>query len=171
MKQRYIGVLAIALALLMVTAPAATASNSVVNYDSDVAPLPWVSEDITIEAHDMSASSPLAYEADDGSDAMINGRINESVDNPVSYTPTDVEFDAATSAALADVADVVESGGDGETIQAEIYEAADRHDIEIADLFAAGYQLFFDLEEGPKLGPFLAKLDRSFVVDRLRQER
>ena len=95
MKQRYIGVLAIALALLMITAPAATASNSVVNYDSDVAPLPWVSEEITIEAHDMSASSPLAYEADDGSDAMIHGRINESVDNPVSYVPTDVEFDAA----------------------------------------------------------------------------
>ncbi|QSG15575.1 lysine--tRNA ligase [Halapricum desulfuricans] len=83
----------------------------------------------------------------------------------------DIEFDAATSAALADVADVVQSGGDGEDIQAEIYEAADRHGVEVADLFGAGYRLFFDLEEGPKLGPFLAKLDRSFVVDRLRQER
>ena len=82
-----------------------------------------------------------------------------------------VEFDAATAEALEDVADVVQSGGDGEDIQAEIYEAADRHGVEVADLFAAGYRLFFDLEEGPKLGPFLAKLDRAFVVDRLRQER
>ncbi|MFW6018500.1 MAG: class I tRNA ligase family protein, partial [Halapricum sp.] len=83
----------------------------------------------------------------------------------------DVAFDTATTAALEEVADVVESGGDGEAIQAAIYEAAERHGVGVADLFVAGYRLFFDLEEGPKLGPFLAKLDRSFVVDRLRQER
>jgi len=83
----------------------------------------------------------------------------------------DVDFDEATAAALEDVANVVASGGDGDDIQAAIYEAAEDHDIGVADLFSAGYRLFFDLEEGPKLGPFLAKLDRGFVVDRLRRER
>ncbi|MFB6189646.1 MAG: lysine--tRNA ligase [Halapricum sp.] len=83
----------------------------------------------------------------------------------------EVDFDEATEAALEDVADVVAEGGDGEAIQAEIYEAAQRHDVGVGDLFSAGYRLFFDLEEGPKLGPFLAKLDREFVVDRLRRER
>jgi lysyl-tRNA synthetase class 1 len=82
-----------------------------------------------------------------------------------------VEFDDATERALKDVADVVEEGGDGDAIQAEIYEAAERHGVGVSDLFSAGYRLFFDLEEGPKLGPFLAKLDREFVVDRLRRER
>ncbi|QCC50306.1 lysine--tRNA ligase [Halapricum salinum] len=82
-----------------------------------------------------------------------------------------VDFDDATAAALDDVAAVVESGGDGDTIQAAIYEAAEDHDVGVADLFSAGYRLFFDLEEGPKLGPFLAKLDREFVVGRLRQKR
>ncbi|MEF8883221.1 MAG: lysine--tRNA ligase [Halapricum sp.] len=83
----------------------------------------------------------------------------------------EVDFEAATAEALEDVADVVAEGGDGDAIQAEIYDAAERHDIGVADLFSSGYRLFFDLEEGPKLGPFLAKLDQEFVVDRLRQER
>ncbi|WP_302081696.1 lysine--tRNA ligase [Salinibaculum rarum] len=81
------------------------------------------------------------------------------------------EFDADTAAALDDLADFVEAGHDGEAIQGEIYETAKRHDIEIGDFFSAGYRLFFDDEEGPKLGPFLAKLDQEFVVARLRRER
>ena len=82
----------------------------------------------------------------------------------------DVSFDEATEQALDELADFVEEGHDGEAIQGEIYETAKRHDIEVADFFAAGYQLFFDDDEGPKLGPFLGKLDREFVVERLRRE-
>jgi lysyl-tRNA synthetase class 1 len=82
-----------------------------------------------------------------------------------------VEFDPATERALDDLADVVAGGADGEEIQAEIYETARRYDLDVGDFFAAGYRLFFDDEEGPKLGPFLARLDREFVVARLRRER
>ena len=82
----------------------------------------------------------------------------------------DVSFDEATEQALDELAEFVAEGHDGEAIQGEIYETAKRHDIEVADFFAAGYQLFFDDEEGPKLGPFLGKLDRQFVVERLRRE-
>jgi len=81
----------------------------------------------------------------------------------------DVEFDAATERALDDLADFVAAGHDGEAIQAAIYETAERHDLDVGDFFAAGYRLLFDKSEGPKLGPFLAKLDRQFVVDRLRR--
>ncbi|ELY83364.1 lysine--tRNA ligase [Natrinema pallidum] len=81
------------------------------------------------------------------------------------------DFDAETEAALADLADFIEAGHDPEEIQGEIYEAAKRHDIDTGDFFAAGYRLFFDEEQGPKLGPFLAKVDRAFVVGRLRRER
>jgi lysyl-tRNA synthetase class 1 len=81
-----------------------------------------------------------------------------------------VEFDATTAAALDDLADVVESGADGEEIQATIYETARDNDIEVGDFFAAGYRLFFDDTEGPRLGEFLGDLDRSFVVERLRRE-
>ncbi|AGB17353.1 lysyl-tRNA synthetase, archaeal and spirochete [Halovivax ruber XH-70] len=82
------------------------------------------------------------------------------------------DFDDATGAALADLADFVADGGDDpEELQGEIYETAKRHDVPVGDFFAAGYRLFFDDEQGPKLGQFLAKLDRDFVVDRLRRER
>ncbi|MFT4932365.1 MAG: lysyl-tRNA synthetase class 1, partial [Natronomonas sp.] len=82
----------------------------------------------------------------------------------------DVDFDSATEAALDDLAEFVAEGHDGETIQGEIYETARRHDVDVGEFFAAGYRLFFDQPEGPKLGQFLGKLDRDFVVERLRRE-
>ena len=83
----------------------------------------------------------------------------------------EADFDPAVEAGLDDLADFVAAGHDGEAIQGEIYETAKRHDIEMGDFFGAGYRLFFDESEGPQLGQFLAKLDREFVVARLRRER
>ncbi|MDQ2051093.1 lysine--tRNA ligase [Natronolimnohabitans sp. A-GB9] len=83
----------------------------------------------------------------------------------------DHEFDAATEAALEELADFIEEGHEPEEIQGEIYETAKRHDVDVGDFFAAGYRLFFDEDQGPKLGPFLAKVDREFVVARLRREQ
>jgi lysyl-tRNA synthetase class 1 len=82
----------------------------------------------------------------------------------------DVEFDTDTEAALDELADFVAEGHDGERIQSEIYETAKRHDIEISELFQAGYRLLFNDTEGPQLGQFMGKLDREFVVKRLRRE-
>ncbi|SER23188.1 lysine--tRNA ligase [Natrinema salaciae] len=81
------------------------------------------------------------------------------------------EFDAATEAALEELADFIEEGHEPDEIQGEIYETAKRHDVDVGDFFGAGYRLFFDEDQGPKLGPFLAKVDREFVVGRLRRER
>ncbi|PSP94013.1 lysine--tRNA ligase [Halobacteriales archaeon QS_4_62_28] len=83
----------------------------------------------------------------------------------------EMDFDDATAAALDELADFVAEGHDGETIQGEIYETAKRHDVPIGDLFSAGYRLLFDESEGPQLGPFVAKLDREFVVERFRRNR
>jgi lysyl-tRNA synthetase class 1 len=83
----------------------------------------------------------------------------------------EVDFDERTERALDELADFVAEGHDGGAIQGEIYETAKRHEIPVGEFFAAGYRLFFDDEEGPKLGPFLAELDREFVVERLRRER
>ncbi|MFB6138068.1 MAG: lysine--tRNA ligase [Halobacteriaceae archaeon] len=80
-----------------------------------------------------------------------------------------VDLDDDTAAALADVADVVAAGADGDAIQGEFYEAAERHGVDAGDCFAAGYELFFGQPSGPRLGPFLAGLDPGFVEERLRQ--
>jgi len=82
----------------------------------------------------------------------------------------DAAFDDAVAAALDELAAFVEAGNDGEAIQGEIYETAKRHDIEVGDLFAAGYRLFFDQTQGPRLGEFMGELDREFVVQRLRRD-
>ncbi len=83
----------------------------------------------------------------------------------------DVDLEPALGDALDALADYVErESPDGETLQGEIYETAKRRDVEIGDLFAAGYRLFLADDEGPRLGPLLAALDTEFVLRRLRRE-
>ncbi|MCO8267489.1 lysine--tRNA ligase [Haloferax sp. AB510] len=98
----------------------------------------------------------------------------EKMDNQYNYRLQvelpEFDFEPAVEAALDDLADFVAEGHDGEAIQGEIYETARRHDIEMGDFFAAGYRLFFDAEQGPRLGEFLGELERDFVVTRLRRE-
>ena len=81
------------------------------------------------------------------------------------------DFDPAVEVALDELAEFVAAGHPGDEIQGEIYEAAKHHHVPVSDFFAAGYRLFFDDDQGPRLGPFLGKLDREFVVARLRRER
>jgi lysyl-tRNA synthetase class 1 len=98
----------------------------------------------------------------------------ERMDNQYNYRLQaelpDVEVDAATAAALDDLAAYVDEGHDGEAIQGEMYETARRHGLEVGEFFTAGYRLFFDETDGPRLGEFLGELDREFVVERLRRE-
>jgi lysyl-tRNA synthetase class 1 len=83
----------------------------------------------------------------------------------------DVEFDPGVAAALENLADFVEAQDpDEETLQGEIYETARDADVPVGDLFGAGYRLFLEEKEGPRLGPFLAAMDTEFVVRRLRRE-
>lgn len=83
----------------------------------------------------------------------------------------EVEVDESTAVALSELAEFIENGHSPEEIQGEIYEVAKRNDVPVGDFFATGYRLFFDQEQGPKLGTFLGKLDREFVLARLRRER
>jgi len=96
----------------------------------------------------------------------------ERTDNEYNYRLAEdlpaVEVDDATAAALSDLADRVETG-DGD-LQGAIYECARGNDVEPADLFTAGYRLFLDETEGPRLGPFLDALETEFVARRLRRE-
>jgi lysyl-tRNA synthetase class 1 len=99
----------------------------------------------------------------------------ERTDNEYNYelaeSLPEVTFDSDVEAALDDLAAFVErEDPDDEALQGEIYETARRHDVEVGEFFTAGYRLFLDTEEGPRLGPFLAALDREFVLRRLRRE-
>ena len=81
----------------------------------------------------------------------------------------DVAFDDATTGALAALADYIETAEpDGEALHERIFETARDHGVEVGEFFTAGYRLFLDETQGPRLGPFLAALDTAFVTDRLR---
>ena len=120
----------------------------------------------------------------DASDAAIEAALArverarawaERMDNAYNYRVQaelpDVSFDSGTEAALDDLAAFVEENHDGDAIQGAIYETAREHDIEVGEFFEAGYRLFFDDTQGPRLGEFLGELEREFVVDRLRRDR
>ncbi|SDX72087.1 lysine--tRNA ligase [Halopenitus persicus] len=98
----------------------------------------------------------------------------ERMDNEYNYRLQtelpDVSVDEDTAAALDDLADFVAEGHDGEAIQERMYETARDHGLAVADFFEAGYRLFFDETQGPRLGEFLGELEREFVVNRLRRE-
>ena len=98
----------------------------------------------------------------------------ERLDNAYNYrlqeTLPDVDFGDDVAAALDDLAGFVAAGNDGEAIQGEMYETARRHGVEVSEFFEAGYLLFFDQPQGPRLGEFLGELDSEFVVRRLRRE-
>ena len=83
----------------------------------------------------------------------------------------DHEFETEIEQALDELANFIEEGHDGDEIQSEIFAIAKRHEIDVGDFFGAGYRLLFDDTEGPKLGPFLSKLDTDFAVGRLRREQ
>ena len=98
----------------------------------------------------------------------------ERMDNAYNYrlqeTLPDADINGDVAAALDDLADFVAAGHSGEAIQEEMYETARRHDLEVGAFFEAGYLLFFDQPQGPRLGEFLGELDSEFVVRRLRRE-
>ncbi|WP_311173843.1 lysine--tRNA ligase [Halobellus ordinarius] len=98
----------------------------------------------------------------------------ERLDNEYNYRIQeelpDVDFSEDVATALSELADFVAEGHDGEAIQGEMYETARRNDIDVGDFFEAGYLLFFDQPQGPRLGEFLGELDTEFVVKRLRRE-
>ncbi|PSQ42098.1 lysine--tRNA ligase [Halobacteriales archaeon QS_9_68_42] len=98
----------------------------------------------------------------------------ERTDNEFNYRLAeelpDVEFDANTEAALEELAGFIETEDpDAETLQGEIYETAKRNDVDVGAFFEAGYRLFLEETEGPRLGPFLAPMNTEFVVRRIRR--
>ncbi|MFB6162604.1 MAG: lysine--tRNA ligase [Halococcoides sp.] len=80
-----------------------------------------------------------------------------------------IEIDPGVDRALHRIAETVAEGADGERIQEVVYEAAEDEAVPVQKVFEAAYRLLFDKPEGPRLGSFLANLDRQFVVDRLRR--
>ena len=79
------------------------------------------------------------------------------------------EADDAQRSYLGALAPVLsEVSWDGESVQTAIFAAAAKHGLPAGRAFAALYLAFLGRPSGPRAGWLLAALDRSFVIDRLR---
>ena len=80
--------------LVLFSAVAGTAGVALAQSSAE-APMPETSAQYTNENYNMSWSSPLTYENDQGETVTLDARVNESADNPYSFVATDVEFEDA----------------------------------------------------------------------------
>jgi lysyl-tRNA synthetase, class I len=79
-------------------------------------------------------------------------------------------LDGAQRAYLAALRErLADSGWDGETLQAAIFEVARALDLPAGSAFTALYRAFLGQPHGPRAGWLLASLDRSFVIGRLAE--
>jgi len=70
---------------------------------------------------------------------------------------------------LADKLENIENV-DGQTMHETIYAAKEEASLQPAEAFKALYRLILGKESGPKAGWFLASLDKSWLIERLRQQ-
>lgn len=81
---------------------------------------------------------------------------------PIDLTGAQQEF-------LSDLANFIEQQNpDGTALHAHIHQLRAEHQLSPREAFAAIYRLFLNKDSGPQAGWFLAALERSFVLERLK---
>ncbi|KAB1193626.1 hypothetical protein GJR96_09305 [Haloferax sp. MBLA0076] len=93
-SSRLLTILAVVMAVLLVTTPAAAAdASSKIDFSADATPNPGYAVQLTKASHNMSWDSPLIYENNDGDIVTAPAEVNGSIDNPYELTPTHVAVD------------------------------------------------------------------------------
>ncbi|AEH25338.1 lysine--tRNA ligase [Pyrococcus yayanosii] len=85
--------------------------------------------------------------------------------------PPEVEVPEDVREALNELAEIIGSSELGvKALENAIYDVARKRGIPSKEWFKILYRLFIGKDKGPRLAPFLASLDREFVVRRLKME-
>lgn len=93
----------------------------------------------------------------------------ESMKFSVLDVAPDVELAALQQAFLRKLYDDLQAvAWDGEALQAVIFATAQATGLQPKEAFSTLYQLLIGKSAGPKLGPFVASLERDFVLTRLQ---
>ncbi|RDZ43407.1 hypothetical protein C5B86_10135 [Haloferax sp. Atlit-19N] len=91
-SSRLLSLLSVAMAVLLLTTPAAAAdASSEIDFSADATPNPQYGVQLTKATHNASWDSPLRYENNDGVLVLADAEVNDSVDNPYSFYPTHVD--------------------------------------------------------------------------------
>lgn len=96
----------------------------------------------------------------------------ESVKFAVQDTLPKIELSDQQSSFARILADKLEAlnGINGQMMHETIYTAKEESGLQPGDAFKALYRLILNKDSGPKAGWFLASLDQSWLISRLRQE-
>lgn len=71
--------------------------------------------------------------------------------------------------AISDLIDCIKSEKDGEKIQKALFEIAKKHGITAQEFFKTIYQILFQSNQGPKLGPYIVDIGNNEVMEKLRE--
>ncbi len=94
----------------------------------------------------------------------------ENVRFSILEKPPEIQLKSEVREAMLEVAEWLESHErfTVDELNNAIYDAAKKRGIPSKEWFRALYNVFIGKDRGPRLAPFLASLDREFVVRRLR---
>jgi lysyl-tRNA synthetase class 1 len=86
--------------------------------------------------------------------------------------PPEIELEPEVREAMLEVAEWLEEHGKFtvDDLNNAIFDAAKKRGIPSKKWFKALYNVFIGKDRGPRLAPFLASLEREFVIRRLRME-
>ena len=102
---------------------------------------------------------------------LDTGYAPEAVQFAISEALPELAVNQEAAAFLDRLAERYPEHADADTVQTLIFETAKEQDMQPRTAFTLLYQLFIQKDAGPKLGGFLADLEREFVVARLKRER
>jgi len=71
--------------------------------------------------------------------------------------------------AISDLIDCIKSEKDGEKIQKALFEIAKKHGIAVQEFFRVIYQILFQSNRGPRLGPYVIDRGKNEVAEKLRE--
>jgi len=70
--------------------------------------------------------------------------------------------------AIYDLIECIKNEKDGEKIQKALFEIAKKHGITIQEFFKTIYQILFQSNQGPKLGPYIIDRGKNEIIEKLR---
>jgi len=71
--------------------------------------------------------------------------------------------------AISDLIECIKNEKDGEKIQRALFEIAKKHGIAVQEFFRVIYQILFQSNQGPKLGPYIIDIGKNEVIEKLRE--
>ena len=69
---------------------------------------------------------------------------------------------------IRELINVIKEEGDGEKLQARIFELVNKHSLDMKEFFKVVYQVLLNSDKGPRLGPYIIERGKEEVIAKLK---